>query len=740
MGPKFKWIKDPLVYQTEVESAGSLESVRIIDAYAQWMLGWGRDFDYSGQLGREDPQDFSYVDRIRSLTGPSAPGRVSTELQSATEPLAADCLIAPLPIRKRSLFNGVVSEGTTHIPDPSLTPERVVVVGLIDDAINIAHQRLRDAAGNSRVEYAWIQDADAPLDQPHVPIGRVWSRAEITQAISDFGGSEDRLFKELGLVGDPSQTYRQSPLNQRASHGSFVADRAAGYDPTDPDGLNRRIVAVQLPALASQDTSGAALIAPARMAAKFIFERALAMSESLGVAVPVVLNFSYGFSSGPRNGGQILERALRALSLKYRQDTAKFLPGPGLYGAPVCRVVPAGNTHLALGCASSRGASKLDICLRLQPEDRTSSYVEIWLPQKAETVSLSIEAPDGSTGAQVFDLTVQSNGSGASGDINPASSPDTYILVPNNVADDAAGKKPVCRIAVDIPDQHPQSEGSAGQLYHRMLLAFAPTLTQNPNRPSAPQGTWKIGVLADAGVQNIQAWIQRDEVLPGYTKFGRQAYFEDMAYETRRFDGFGDTAVTDAIDLPSHISRDGTLSGLATNQPLPAETDVPDAFLDSIVVGAGRWDIDGASTYSAAGQTGPCEGSAIAAPNVIAMADSSRILSGTLATGSQSGGSRVSMNGTSAAAPLITRWIADQLAGMSAVQRVGFNANNELQLAVGTEGFTAAKRPNADRPELASRPEIRIERLAQNGTLFSGQTNDIGISRGMVRKTGTVAP
>jgi|FLOH01.1.fsa_nt_gi hypothetical protein len=737
MGPKFKWIKDDLVYKAEVESGGSTENVAIIDAYAQWLLGWGREFDYSSQLAKEDPVDFSFVDRIQSLTGASNPGRVTSHLSTAGLPDAADYFVAPLPIRNRSLFKGALSVDAAHIPDPRLASDKIIVVGLIDDAINITHERLRDADGKSRVDYAWIQDADAPTDQSYVPIGRVWSAQQITQAINDFGGAEDRLFKELGLVGDPSQTYRQSSLNLRTSHGSFVADKAAGYDPFDPDALNRRVVAVQLPALASKDTSGATLIAPARMAAKFIFDRALAMSESLGVAVPVVLNFSYGFSSGPRNGRQILERALRALALKYRLDTAKFLPGTAAFGAPVCRLVPAGNSPLTGGHATSRGDNTLDMCLRLQPEDRTASFVEVWLPQNAQTLSLSVEAPDGTSGNFAYDLSAQSRAETLGSDeINLATIGDAYILVAKNSAGADASKKPICRISSDIPELQYQTATTSGHLYHRLLLAFAPTQTQNPNRPSAPHGLWKIGVVADANIHNIQAWIQRDEALPGYSNLGRQAYFEDDTYEAHRFDALGDIAVADAPAAPGYISRDGTLSGLATNHPLVGEGDLPDAFLDCIVVGAGRWDIGGASVCSAAGQTGLPGLAAITAPNVIAVADSSRVLTGTLAAGSRSGGSRVSMNGTSAAVPLISRWIADQLASKSASERVNFDVIAELQSAVGTEGFTAPKRADTDRPELASQPQVRAERLAQGGGFYSGHTGNAGISRGMVRKTG----
>lgn len=709
MSLAFVSIPDPENYITKLTSvadADAVEYCRILDAYAQWQLRWGWDFDLSQQMGKEANADFRIVDKIETLTGDAQLylQERSAEVPTDTDlPMSQD-LVTYLPLRARSLStNGGGQASGPYVAYDGIDPNKTIIIGVIDDAINICHQRLRSSDMETRVDYAWIQDADASESPAAVPFGREWTKPEIDEMLRTRGADEDAMFRQLGLVSDRSKTYRPCSLNRRMSHGTFVADLAAGDAYDAPNALDKRLITVQLPMLATLDTSGASLVAAVRLGAKYIYDRALGMSQSLGVPVPVVINLSYGFSGGARTGQHLLERALRALALDYREATGTV----GQLGAPVERVMPAGNNHLARAHATSQGTANFAMDLRLQPEDRTSSYLEIWYPQTATDIALDITAPDGSK----LRMTHANLVPGETGTVR-----QSKLLVLKEQKDSGLACQPVCRASLDAPN--PPPAGSSETLYWRVLLAFAPTQAAEFGRPSAPHGVWHIETEAHAqgaAITNLHAWIQRDDALSGFPPLGRQAYFESAIYDDASFDPLGDVAVTDLNGATNTISRDLTVNGMASNAPLANEP--ADAKLDGITVGSSRNDTLGATAYSTAGQTSGATG---LGPHVLAPAESARALPGVLASGSKSS-TRVAAGGTSVSAPQITRLLADTIQELDPSKRSAFDSR--AWLLAQTHGgpndlFVAPERPDTAHPELLSQPQIRPARLQEGGLVY----------------------
>jgi hypothetical protein len=179
--------------------------------------------------------------------------------------------------------------------------------------------------------------------------------------------------------------------------------------------------------------------------------------------------------------------------------------------------------------------------------------------------------------------------------------------------------------------------------------------------PVAPFGIWRLK-LRDISLEPdeyVNAWIQRDDAPYGYPTVGRQSYFDDPAYQ--RFDLGGREIEVD--DGSSVVKRSRAFNAIATGERTV------------VIGGVLRRELRPAK-YSAGGPVEQQFGSKQpyrTGPEALAISDDSVVLEGTLAAGTRSG-SVGAMNGTSVAAPLITRWIVEQLAAgqkgdRSAVER-----------------------------------------------------------------------
>lgn len=516
-----------------------------------------------------------------------------------------------------------ITERYARCPKAAVPPKAIMVV--IDDGIAFAHENLRDAAGRTRVEFCWLQGAEQEVTEPTVLFGREYLSDDIDKLIQAGGHDEDLLYRQ---ASPDRGVYAGATIDHLATHGAHVLDAAAGHRhgskpsprrPVPPAGSldALRVVAVQLPAPATIETASFGKDAFILSAFHYIFDRADRIAERYlgkGRALPLIINFSYGFNAGPHHGGERLERALRSL---IRRRVAR--------GGATHLIMPAGNDFLSSLhgeitpdqlSGDDRG---FDIPWRLQPNDRTSNYLEIWLSQGAvpDRVSITITDP---VGRVTYD-----------GPISEGSSARHVDLMPPG----ALGQHPIGQVSVER-----YRTGDNDEALWRFVLALAPTVPDNPTLPSSSSGIWtvRLGHLHDV-VQHgpITCRIQRDINPFGYALGARQSYFDEPDDEA--FDASGHRPLGDN-PAGVFVRRFGSLNGLATHDAVT-------------VVGGFVATSQRPALYSAAGRHRTPQSSS-GRVHLSAPSDASSALEGVLAAGARSG-AVFRMSGTSMAAPQVAR-------------------------------------------------------------------------------------
>jgi hypothetical protein len=492
-----------------------------------------------------------------------------------------------------------------------------VVMGIIDEGIAFVNQRFRSGPCSSRVKYAWIQDGRA---EGKVPYGLELTKTEIDEALrkcTSAGQVDEDLFYSTTGVVDFGQSAHKAAA-RRAGHGTHVMDLACGYDegssPTSEGKDQRPIVCVKLPTVTVADTSGLGLEYYVLDGVDYILRRAQDIAEERGCGeLPVVINFSSGILAGPRDGTQPIELAIDA-RISRRMATA-----------PTDVVLPSGNSRLSRLHAkislpaNSKNRDERTLQFRVLPDDRTCSYLEIWLPTRDETwpdddwMKLTLKPPGGQK--------------------------STYLM-----AD--AGKRAIewapdgnvlCKVYYEFIGP-PTNRG-------RYMIALLPTALPDSEQQLAPFGTWTIGFKNPMDKEiDVEASIQWDDRPLGYPQNGRQSHFIDDCYQ--RFDEISGREVE--ADNESMIKRDGSINAIATG----SRTIVAAGYVrkENRVV-----------EYSSGGPISPAAAKAVnrQGPDAVARSDESYVHQGILAAGTRSG-SVVAMNGTSVAAPRIARQIAKE--------------------------------------------------------------------------------
>lgn len=686
------------------KETGSASPARNDDPYGIWLLGHGSAFAIRSRISKEDDADFdmNFVCRTRTsetraerkarlaeagnptgwprreILGPIH--QTDTCLEPVDDPkedkdgpdgeVLREVVRIPAPLRKLSIGTGKIESQNWSLPAhldklSKEQKEKIVVMAVMDDGMNIAHDSFRGPDNSSRVEFAWIQDGSA---DNRLRFGREWHRTEIEDAIRKSNGDEEHLLEALDLVTFERQN--TSTVARHVSHGTHMMDLAAGYrwseyDKADdsgrtplPEPLLRPIISVHLPFLMTQESSGATYGPFVQQGLRYIFQRVQDMSKALGVVLPVVINFSYAVSAGPHNGRHLVERLIRTERTRHLHELTKLNLRTEDSVNPrraVTLVLPAGNRHQARGHAlaeaTQAGSTTLSMNWRLQPSDQTSSYLEIWLPKDAKNVQVTVKAP-GAEDSEFVKLARR------------ASEWQPQLLR-------APGSGDV--IARLSSDRGTTDKGAWPYGRRRFLLAVAPTDIDWVVRAPAPSGIWEVTVTADIGAKDrIEAWVQRDESPYRFRANARQSYLEDANYQ--RFAKDGKEKQDDTLEetelhggkpsVPSPVRRAGTLSGMATGKHVT-------------VVGALYGRTREPSSYSASGNVAAetdavrddtnvdeeqeaARPAKIRGPRFMEAADWSRVRPGVLAAGSRSGSS-VAITGTSAAAPQVARQLADRL-------------------------------------------------------------------------------
>ena len=562
-----------------------------------------------------------------------------------------------LPIARFELGVPVVP---TFNPSPVATlsplatnPPNAAIVAVIDDGLAFAHQRFCDAGGNTRFKYFWNQDDTSGINPPPgFGWGRELREGDINTLLAACTHS--------GIV-DEEELYRlagQALVGRRAKHGTHVMDLACGMDPqtVTPQSRAPYLIGVQLPHWVTEETSGATLTPPVLDALNYILQRAdeIAALENTS-PLPIVVNLSYGTIAGPHDGSALLEAAIDQLI--------------AARATPLRVVLPAGNHYLArcharfdMPAAQPLNHPIETLHWRVQPDDQSASFLEIWLPhtqgaQPVPQVEVRVTTPDGT--------------------ISPWIGPGTDWSWPS-----------VINVRFYMVYVDPFPPGSRPHI----LLAMAPTADLSAVPLTAPSGTWQVEVKNNGRAIRVDAWVQRGDTPPGYRLYGRQSRFDDPRYV--RFDLAGRPEENDIG--PSHILRHGSINALATGH-------------DAVVVGGFRRADYVASRYSGAGPIVYPPGIVPPwrdGPDVTAVSDDSQALLGVLAAGTRTG-SVCAMDGTSVAAPQITRLIAQLMSAGLANDRTAVRA---LAGVVDPAPPLPPQRGGAGRIEMPPRNKKRWER------------------------------
>lgn len=527
-------------------------------------------------------------------------------------------------ISHRKLANIDVSD-TTKCSETIGGNSPKVITAVIDDAISFANHRflVETPGGNrsndstsslaTRVSAIWLQDTETRDEDNGVVIGKRLHRKELKKidAMIQDGDEDFEIYRKMGVI-DFSRSEHPS-LYFRVGHGTHVMDLACGADPGGGMGKNAGetaslspaewpILAVQLPTRVTADTSGQRLTSYVLQALRTI----ILWADSIEHGVPLVVNFSYGFTAGPKDGSLTLEREIARMVSEREGETAV--------------VLPAGNSYESRTTARFElsGNASGDIGWTIPPDDQTDNFIEIWVDEVTSDkapLRISLTSPDGKT--------VTSDGLTLGG---------VNVLQKND------------RAIAAVYHDRPEVDGNKGR--HRFFLAVSRTKElEDEDFQSAMSGEWTVKVEnCRSGETALWAHVQRDDTPTSFNMRGRQSYFDHHdAYN--RNDRTGNY-----VDLGANcpITHAGTINAIATGD-------------NTVVVGGTICDVVGdivwpPAEYSSQGMPGLPE-----KPFASAFSEEGNAAPGILASGTHSG-SYVLLSGTSVAAPQVARLLSEMLA------------------------------------------------------------------------------
>jgi hypothetical protein len=318
--------------------------------------------------------------------------------------------------------------------------------------------------------------------------------------------------------------------------------------------------------------------------------------------LPLVVNFSYGWSAGRHDGQSEMEIAIEELLSRRRA----LQPASAI-------VMPTGNNFAeemhAVFSATDMSEGPARIGWRLRPDDRTASYLEIWLPEAfdPEGWEVRVVPPPGIALDRESRIAIAPDP-----ELNPVGDPRRFAEL------EMRGQN-VGQLSADL---------HRGTRW-RVMLAMIPTAETGSGR-RLPAGLWRVEIDPMNGRrlgsdQVIDLWVQRDDDPRLMCMGGRQSRLEG---------------------LPGVVQGYGSLSALAST---PSVTRVA-----GVVASTGR-----PTEYSSAGALRD-DGAGLvphgAQPTLAAPSDQGVMMPGLPSIGCMSG-SGARLIGTSAAAALAARWM-----------------------------------------------------------------------------------
>jgi hypothetical protein len=490
-------------------------------------------------------------------------------------------------------------------------PDDTVAIGIVDDGLGFAHERFRDAPTSSRVYAIWLQEVEQAIGQDGgVLFGHRLRKRQIDKLLRECR-SEDQIYRKAGVIDFRRNRY--NPLASRASHGTHVLDLAAGYEHSDGQ-PSRPILGVQLPSVATIDTSGVTMGSYVLQAVRMLMVWADTIVRENGTPAPLVINFSYGILAGPKDGTQHLEHALARL-IEFRNRKTR-----------TALVLPAGNSYRVRTTAKVvlKGGESRELDWAALPDAAAPNFIEMWFDDvdpdcSWAPVEITLSAPDGSYAEPIR-----------------LKQGVVWLLM--------VGGRPIAGLCYDI-----ECNTKRG----RIFLAVGPSVRNEKNWPIAPCGRWTVSIDNKIDGEITAHWyVQRDDTPFGYPRRGRQSYLDhDKAYA--RDWRTGDYRLYEDDNCP--LTYKDTLSAIATARcaaTVVGAAEATDEFYET------NHDCPPAD-YASSGPTISRH-----EPDCSAIADDGDALWGVLAAGTLSG-STVPMRGSSVAAPQIVRELADELAAGS---------------------------------------------------------------------------
>jgi hypothetical protein len=524
-----------------------------------------------------------------------------------------------------------------------------LVIGVIDHGCAFLNKQFRHASDRSktRIVAVWDQATAAsstarpstlPPDAQWTPVadfgyGRELSGSAIDRLIGGLRApsDEERTYRELDyLLEEPRPGARRVLLDE--SHGTHVLDLAGGlarhphpaplagdHAGSHPiDASEAELLFVDVPRGGLRDTTGASSSAFLIDALHYIHSRAAAGAR-------IVVNISLGALAGPHDGTSLIERAMDEF-LRTHEN--------------VVITVAAGNSaeeswHASGNLAPGQRAS---LEWTLIPGDPTDNFLELWFSDAPKSPPSKVRVrllP--SAGAAPASCEI-----GAAQDVDIGAPPLAQLIARSAEPphrDKATGGK---------------TNATGAKRQAMVLLAVAPTapLTAAANgtsgrmpkaaRPVAPAGRWQIEVHNESEHTAVRfdAWVQRDEPGIGERRDPIQSFLSRSA-------------------CAAAINGEGALNSLATGG-------------ETIAVGATDEESGKLTAYTPRGVT-RADRRDVRDIDVAAPADASPVTIGILAAGVISG-SLVRMGGTSVAAPLVARELANRIARGSGPFAGGFHA------------------------------------------------------------------
>jgi hypothetical protein len=539
-----------------------------------------------------------------------------------------------LPIKatfKRQLVQKTVSERWAD----GKYPPGALLIGLLDDGCPFAAAQFlgsQAGAGSTRVRAIWDQDTGK---QPIPVIGSGNPPRLFGEIPSDFNyglefrrdfavpsqqmGLDEWIGRHLTPTGsvDEDGCYADAGFTNlalRKLHGAHVMDVFAGRIPTSSrigpmqPGQDRRdppswlpgtdpackvdLVFVQFSQSCIRDATGVWLKAYVHDAVQYILSHADPINTK-----NVVINLSYGPTTGPHDGMADLETDLTAFVDEFN----------GTPGKPKLEIVlAAGNSYLTDGHIQfplgKAHPDYVEWTWRLPPDNTVLCFAEIWMKSSdASGVDVTLTSPSGVTFTPAT-ATTPSSPAGVDGPLVQGSDAMWRLQVEPTVA------------ASGVVAEH---------------------------------GDYTIKVTGIPKNAELHAYVARTDPNLGVYTGAQPSCFVDPHWERTRSASAGCTYVDGEFDdAGSLIQRVGTLNGIATAED------------PSVHVAGGYFVINGRkSPYSSAGpaRRGPLPRRR--GPDFVLPGDETFALRGIRAGGARSG-SVFRLVGTSTAAPQLAREVA----------------------------------------------------------------------------------